>query len=923
MVLMRCVIQGEVGVVRGHDSRARSGRGKVFLSRLALAWLVNASLLVSGLALAGPDVYAIPPAPNCYTHLFNLALETYGKRGPLLVYANSSRVPIARAFEKEGLFYRDIAEWFDQVDDKEFEAVLSARLKAELAGKSPAVLLRWLETYPSRYRAPGAPVSPSQWKAMTPVRRLGFLVGANNPFDYINLAGREALFYDGLLRFDTLLPSKACPAFVTIDDDQGSYELKSVRGETDRRAYFRQRDAVEIFLEGSVGHQHLVHAWPENADERAAMAPYYIELLDAGTWFLYWRQMMRSPNEASSILDHRFLGVYTRASLARLHRAVVAGDAKRFQNKFRMIGARGLPADSALTGQIQGMWLPDFEMRSGNKGIKRDFMEEMLEARLKSGDYRGLQDFRDYDFNPSAALSETLQPWMSASRIAILGDFQKIFPLMRYSGHPLAHNHGRSKILSPLLPWRQRLPLDYKAGVLERAQARYAEELFAIASEYLMLAHGVRGPPLGDLREETLAKLEWQIYLFAHRVRLDKDFENYLVPRYEDMLPPILVAPSGDMDVNDVDLGIEYTFRFPDSPTSRAVARAELQKTAQAFAEAMGGGKIEEMDDGGHGHGLSVRFQYTDPGGQVWRIEWDGIRRVYQNGRPVKPRGGHIEIPTPKMAMRDTGHIKRLYTAMSEIGRHPARAAGGAHVNMDLAPLFDLPNKVGAGKLKNLIALFESHRPMIQFLWQHPFRIRVALPFEVTENFTRRINSFRGDWDELAKLLYEERYFNPYITRKPAYSQLNITGLFSPFLPEDYKGTIDIKNPEVQWFPAFGDKPGDRIEFRLFDAIPDVYLAVLQVKYVRALMNVAFNAEEALRLEPVFAAEAIERWKEDPQAFIRAAQRHFKALGLDMRMFAPLVVDALRIQYAEPTSTALLEKFGDFLPLIEDATLRP
>ncbi len=336
---------------------------------------------------------------------------------------------------------------------------------------------------------------------------------------------------DGLLNYDNLLPSADAPPFLEAGDDLGSYEVKS-KGEVDRNKYQRERDFVEDHLDGKIGHQHFVHAWPSRKAEREFIAPHYIELLDATTWLLFWRQLDRNPNEVDSILSHPFLGLYPRASLERLFDAMVAGDASRFRNKNRMVGARSLAAKPELRGQKGRDFLPDFEMRSGNKGIKRDFVEDLIEARISSGDYSGLRDFRSYDFDPSANMEILASPWLSAGEIEKLKLFETQFPLMKYSNHALAMNHTRNKIIAPLLPWRNRIPLEYKAELLQRAQARYAEGLVGIANFYLRrIKTAENSSQVGSLREETLDKLEHLAYLFARRVKLDEDLEKYLTPR--------------------------------------------------------------------------------------------------------------------------------------------------------------------------------------------------------------------------------------------------------------------------------------------------------------------------------------------------------------------------------------------------------
>lgn len=907
--------------------------------------LVALLLLVSGFLHATTPPPPFPPRSRprtCYEALVMLQLARHrGGHAPVYITFNGTDMPIAHALEKEGLWYGDIAPWFGRIEKKDWKdgdnkvvkgaaSVMTERLDRELDSWPPGVLWRWLRDYAKKYRAEGVDMKPAVWDDMAPRDQLKWLLSHDNPFDVINVRGREALFFDGILNYDQLRPT-AAPRRIVVGNDLGSYEVRNGEGVADRREFQAERQIVEQFLDGLIGHQHLIHAWPTDAGERVRIGPRYIELLDAATWYLYWRQMTRSPADADSILTHKFLGVYTSESLDRLFRAFLANEPRQFRNKYRMIGARNFSAQPQVTGQEGRDRLPDWELRSGNKrkGSMEDFLEDLLEARFWSGDYEGLRDFREYRarFNPSASTEEILRPWMTGAQIARIREFEDSFPLMKWNPHPLANNHVRNKILAPLLDWGARIPLGWKAEALARAQARYAEALLEIAAQHKRrLARATTAGEIRDAREATIDKLERLNFLFASRLRLDLDFEKYLTPRWHRDLPSILVPGDGPIDVNEVNLGIEYSFRFADPPRGREAAEFGIREFAEAFAAAMDRnapagspcGRLEQMSSGGHGHGLSIRFQYTAWNGEVWRIEWDGIRRSYVDGEPARTRRGHIEVPSPKKAPKDMSEIVLLYRVGRDLGNIPSRAAGGAHGNMDLAPLFDMGPKRGPRMLLNLIAYFESNREMIQFLWQHPFRLRNAMPAELTPQFVERINAFDGTWDEAGRMLYEERYFNQYITRKPAYSQMNATAVMGDAIPDEYNRTIDIKKPETIWFPAFGGKGRDKIELRLFDAPPDEYIAALQLKYMRALMRKVFRHRGTLRLQPVYGPGAIQRWKEDPAQFIRDAEAHYRSLDLDPREFSPLTADALRLQYVEPSAKDPLEKFDDFLPPRED-----
>jgi hypothetical protein len=872
-------------------------------------------------------------AADCYTLLTQLrfqrfAHENLGDDTPVILTAAGTKIPIARAFEKEGLLYSDIAEWFPSAKPEAAQKLV-ARLAAEKSGDQTAALTRWLNLYSKKYREKGVPMPPKKWEALSLDERLAFILREPDFFRLISVRGREDLFYDGILKFDDLAITEATPKLLTVGDDLGSYEVRSNGGSTDRTFYFGSRKQVEDFLEGKVGHQHKVHAWPEDPSARRLMAPKYIELLDAGTWYLYWRQMKRNPSEVESVLTHPYLGVYTRWWLERLYHSVVEAKPKTFKNKFRMIGARSLKPDPGIPEQKDQLAVPDFELRSGNKSDNRDFVEDMIEARIASGDYSGLRDFRDYNFDPTAPISAHAYKWLNREDIEVLEQLEKLLPQMKYSSSPMAHNHFRTKVIAPLLPWESRLNIAYKRDLLEHQQELYAKNLVKIARQYIediklwrkkSGKKGVqpKGPPSEEVleaREQAIEQIEKAAYRFADRVRLDLDFERYLAPKPTE-LPDLTVEPSGPVDVNSIDLGIEFSFRFPTEVkiSSAEIAEREIVRTIEALRTELGGGTIERLSDGGHGHGASIRYKYTDPYDRVWRAEWDGVQREYLKGKLVNPHGGHVEVPSPKYSPQDPlRDVSPVYDAARSGGQRPKRSAGGGHMNVDLSPILKLPAEKGVRMILNLIAYFESNREMITFLWQHPRRGHAARPVDTVPDFGAKIAAFQGDWKDLARFLYEQRYFNPYVGRKPRYVEMDVTGLMHSAVPAEYKkGTLDIKNPNSKWFPDFG-KGKDRIEFRLFDAMPDEYFAALQIKYTRALLNRAFNSKEPIRL--ITEDQEIKAlWRKDPQEFMKAAEAHLRDLGLDPVEFRPLLQDSFEQQQTEPSPRKPLKRYRKFLP---------
>lgn len=875
--------------------------------------------------------------------LFDSSLWAAGKKKCYLVYADlqaqklgvpensetksyGSPVYIAHAQELEGREYTDLTNlgWYNGVETEYARRALRKRLDNELSGKAAENdLLAWLKDYPDKYAK--IPISKADWKRMSPHEQVDFIVGGvpyrgRSINDSVNTTGISDLFWDEILNFDYMIEGSKKPKYLSIGDDIGSWEIRTVPT-ISRTAFQAQRDHIEDSMEAKIGHQHIVHDWPSNPEVRKQMAGKYIDLLDATTWYLFFRQTKRNPEEMDSdyIFWHQYLGVYSKSDLDSLHKNVVDGDAEHFQDKYRMVGARGYKGMKEMKGQDPNKFYPDFEMRSGNKGIKRGFIEDSLEARISSGDYSGLQDFKKLDFDPGMSLKDMVGHRVSETDLGILKDFEKNIQVPKDGHNKYIKSDYRNKIFSPLLPWGKRLPLEYKADILDRAQQRYADGMVQIAKEYLQRkAKTTKESSLEELWEETQEKIEHLSYQFSDRVQLDNDFERYIAPKPDvKSLPSVTVKNSGPIDVNKINLGIEYSFRFPDKPRGKAAADKMLLETATKLNDAFGGTGVTQDSGEGHGHNVGIKYSFVDDQGRKWRVEWDGISRSYVDGVPTNPRGGHVEIPTPKFAPKDTSEIEVLYAINREQGQDPKRSAGGGHVNIDLEPILKLGPKTGPRKIVDFINMFESSREMTQFLWQHPYRERVAMPVNLHEGLVNGLNNFHGTKEDLAKLLYNEQYFNPYVTRKPGYTQLNATPILDSAVPEKFKDSIDIKNPEDAWQPAFLGRGKGRMEFRMFDAMPDEYLAALQIKYVRAMMDKALNSKGPIRLEKKYSASDIQKWEENPSEYVKEAEAHLKELGLDPVEFRPLIAGSHWVQGAKPSPKAPLVKYNKFGKAVE------
>ncbi|MFN9066468.1 MAG: hypothetical protein ACK5V3_04520, partial [Bdellovibrionales bacterium] len=708
------------------------------------------------------------------------------------------------------------------------------------------------------------------------------------------------------------------PDYVTVGDDGGSYEVRLNRAIPNRAQFLEIRKNTEEFLDGRVGHQHLFHAWPENAHLRKQVAPYYIEFLDASTWYLFWRQMNRNPENVKSTLTHPYLGVYTTNTLSRLQKSVEEGNAQKFKDKYRMIGARSFPSlEKSEDGTPR--FNTDWEIRSGNKTIEREVIETMIEARLISGDYSGLKPFGDYDFSTQKPLEVLVQGLVSKDEVTLLKRFEQKFTELNFSDHVLSKNHFRSRIVSPLFAWENRLDLTYKKAALDNARQQYAKSLVEVARKYLR-ALEVKGANRNDYitaRESAIEKLEIAIYEFTRKTRLDQDFQMY-VSAQPKALPDINVPVVGIIDVNQVALGIEYSMRFQPAliPQNKAQAAQLVDQFAQRLGQVFGSHKTLEVQGDSHGHGVSVKKKVVDANGETWRVEWDGIQRAYdESGIIANSWGGHTEIVTPKFQPKSLADgTLQIYSVARSMGQVSSRRAGGAHVNFDIEVLQKLPVSVGTRKLLNLVAYFESNRQVILHLWMHPRRKHSAHPIKLQEGFAEKLENFSGDWADLGRFLYNERYFNTFVGRKPKYAPINLTALMTDFVPKEYlETTLDIKNKKQVWFPNFNKVHG-RGEARFFDAPSDEHSAALQIKYFRALLNKAWGPEGKIRLVPQFTEAQKASWKSDAVAWKKAVEDHLIELGLDPNEFQALIwesfmnhkkIDERQVQYTE---------FQEFLP---------
>jgi hypothetical protein len=404
---------------------------------------------------------------------------------------------------------------------------------------------------------------------------------------------------------------------------------------------------------------------------------------------------------------------------------------------------------------------------------------------------------------------------------------------------------------------------------------------------------------------------------------LSMDIRNYVAPKKivtkADNLDRFPVREGAAVDVNKIDVGIEYSGKFPLKmqnfthpsnldpefrlPNGRApwvantidLTDKERKKAVRDVAKSLrkklgGGGDIVADESDGHGHGIDVAYEFKDKKNRKWRVEWDGISRTYTpDGQLIEgsARGGSIELVTPKF-VPNFKEMSAVYEAFSENNITPFLKTGGGHINIDLEPFVGRPKAMA-----RFLSIFLEHRGIISLLYQHNMRLTAGEPIEISPVLAQKIKNFNGTEEELKKLMYNERYFNTRKGRKTRYTQFDLSAYFQDVIPKEYiTEDYDILNANDPWRKQFRVDPKIRKgEFRLFDAPLDVADSSLQLKLVRAIMNKAFNEDGAL------TGNVQKVHHEGYLADLDKAERDFVAmcseLGLDEAEYRPALAKGL------------------------------
>jgi len=564
------------------------------------------------------------------------------------------------------------------------------------------------------------------------------------------------------------------------------------------------------------------------------------------------------------------------------------------------------------------------ELRAGTKDAEvQQFVEQLITARIGANQLGDLANLSSYSLYPKELAETMIDIRFNASvREKLADQLHQRFGVSREVGLKFAKNISMSAKVKrgyviPIWQWSNAPFMKGKAQILKVETVRFIETVASTTNETVL--------------QDSLQR-------WTKNVHLNEALENYLRPKayVENMAELARVKPTGEVDVNKVDLGIEYSGRFTNGYKTEMDGRGidgqqvwlnttdgmtpherkqAVKRMALALGKSLNDGRAVQVIDattaGAHGHGLSVAYTFRDKHGRKWRAEWDGVGRNYTaDGKVVQgsQRGGHIEIVTPKFNPTYED-MRAVYSAMESEGIIPSLRAGGGHINIDLEPFIGKPRE-----LARFLAIFHEHRGILSFMFQNINRSAAAEAVEVSEKLKSELRDFTGTETELKQLLYNERYFNQRIGRKTRNMQVDMSAYFQDVIPAQYlHEDFDMKNPTDPWREQFRVEPHIRkMEMRMFDAPLDAFESSMQIKVVRALMNAALNETGELsgnvqKVDHVSYAQDYDRAEAD-------MERMCDALGLNAKEYKIFLARAA-VQATQAISGRFFRTYEDKIEL--------
>jgi hypothetical protein len=542
------------------------------------------------------------------------------------------------------------------------------------------------------------------------------------------------------------------------------------------------------------------------------------------------------------------------------------------------------------------------EFRAGTKDLATSrFVHTALAARVATNDFSGIVDSSRY-----VLVSEDLEDLMPEDLVRRFGVTSEV---ARTALEKLEASSLEYQYWVPLWGWdHPRNPIvgGPKRNLLKKMTADFLLEVSKLDSSSSNLQHQVSDLMRGWVRSSNLAD-ELRRYI-APKPVLDFSMELHK------FIPPGRSMFRRFVDINEIDLGIEYSGRLPlrldadltseelmDGKRAWIRTRVDLtseerkkllKKVANDLARALGARpnatRVNELDQ--HGHHLDMAYEIVDKKNRKWRIEWDGIGRSYnESGEVIRysPRAGSVELVTPKF-QPNLEEMNAVFETFYKNNILPWRKTGGGHINIDLAPFEGKPKQ-----LARFMSIFHEHRGIISLMFQSHNRLKAAEPIDISDTLANALKNFNGGEEDLKKLLYNERYFNTRLARKTRYNQLDMSAYFQDVIPKQYiTQDFDIANPNVLWRKQFRVNPNIRkMEFRLFDAPRDAVESALQMKLVRAMLHKALNSRTSL--SGTVAQVDHEKYVRNPKKAFEDLLKLCDDLKLDVNQYRVFVGEGL------------------------------
>lgn len=575
------------------------------------------------------------------------------------------------------------------------------------------------------------------------------------------------------------------------------------------------------------------------------------------------------------------------------------------------------------------------EFRAGTKsdGIRR-MTQKMLVSRYAANEFDDLADGKSWTLVGNIDNADDY--WSDLHSKESLVKRFGVSPLEAEKFFEVLNNASMNKTKGG---WTNSVTIsqDYLAPLWNWEHAPYISpskktELRNLTKTYIKTVANLKDADIGSVR---VAMKDW-----VKTSQVSLDIENYLKPKQKFKNSADAhkydLKMGAKVDVNQIDLGIEYSARYPLKSNAQfsqvpgqpgkfewihtnygysdIERKAVIERFAKTLSKELNDGVLGEVTNlhiDGHGHGLDIAYEVKDKNGKKWRVEWDGIGRSYDvDSKRIdnSVRGGHVEIVTPKF-VPDEVAMQKLYSAMEKENLVPSTRFGGGHINIDLKPFEGKPKAFA-----RFLGAYLDNRDIMSMMFQHIGRQVGAEPVKVSQEAINWLKNFDGTETELKKFLYDQRFFNTRVGRKTKNNQLNLLAYIQDVIPEEFiHADFDMKND--MWRQTFDVEPKIRkMEFRMFNAPRNAQEAALQIKYTKALLNKALNDTD-----DVFVTTGKVDYQglvNNPEAALAKFEKNMKNLGLGADEYRGFMLEGMEVS----KNTLSNERF---LPLEQKLALHP